>query len=101
MLKSRSSQVPCFTLWKSRQAAIDGYVTGLEPAVNFPNTKSFEKEKGRVVTLGPGESRTIELTLEGHADAVSVSAAEAAVAKLQEGVTPEIMDRPNPDWSCG
>jgi len=93
------NQLPCFTLWKNRQAAVDGYVTGLEPALNFPNTKSFEKEKGRVVTLGPSESRTIELTLEGHPDAESVAAAEQAVAKLQEGVTPEILDQPDPEWS--
>ena len=95
------NQLPCFTLWKSRQAAIDGYVTGLEPALNYPNRKSFEKEKGRVVTLGPAESRTIELRLEGHADAESVSAAERAVAKLQEGATPQIFDGPNPAWSAG
>ena len=100
-LKFNKNQLPCFTLWKSRQAAIDGYVTGLEPGINFPNTKSFEKEKGRVVTLGPGESRSTEITLEGHADAASVSAAERTVAKLQEGVTPEILDRPNPEWSRG
>ena len=98
-LKFNKNQLPCFTLWKSRQAAIDGYVTGLEPAINFPNTKSFEKEKGRVVTLGPSESRTIELTLEGHPNAESVSAAEQAVARLQEGATPEIFDGPNPEWS--
>ena len=100
-LKFNKNQLPCFTLWKSRQAAIDGYVTGLEPAINFPNTKSFEKAKGRVVTLGPSESRRIEFTIEGHADAASVSAAVQAVAKLQAGVTPEILDRPNPEWSAG
>ena len=98
-LKFNKNQLPCFTLWKSRKAVVDGYVTGLEPAVNFPNARPFEKEKGRVVTLGPSESRTLELTLEGHADAESVSAAEQAVAKLQKGVTPEILDRPNPEWS--
>ena len=100
-LKFNKNQLPCFTLWKSRQAAIDGYVTGMEPAINFPNTKSFEREKGRVVTLGPNESRTFELSMEAHPDAASVAAAEEAVAKLQEGTTPKMLKQPEPEWSQG
>ena len=36
------------------EACSDGYVTGLEPATNFPNIKSFEKKMGRVVEWGRG-----------------------------------------------
>ncbi|MCR4413054.1 MAG: aldose 1-epimerase family protein [Thermoguttaceae bacterium] len=93
-------QLPCFTLWKNRQAAIDGYVTGLEPAINFPNRKSFEKEKGRVAVLEPGETRTFEVTVEVHPDASSVAAAVAAVAALQRGVSPQILPKPDPEWSA-
>jgi hypothetical protein len=100
-LKFNKNQLPCFTLWKSRQAAIDGYVTGLEPAINFPNAKSFEQQKGRVVTLGPQESRSFEITMEAHADAAAVAAAEQAVARLQAGTTPEVLGRPEPEWSQG
>ena len=46
-LKFNKNQLPCFTIWKNRQAAADGYVTGLEPALNFSNVKSFEKSKAR------------------------------------------------------
>jgi galactose mutarotase-like enzyme len=98
-LRFHKGQLPCFTLWKNRQAAVDGYVTGLEPAINFPNVKSFEKERGRVAVLAPGESRTFELSLEVHPDAASLRAAEQAVAKLQEGVTPQILPQPSPEWS--
>ena len=98
-LRFSTRQLPCFTLWKNRQAAIDGYVTGLEPAINFPNVRSFEKEKGRVAVLAPGGSRTFELTMEVHADAAGVAAAEQAVAQLQQGVTPEIGQQPDPDWA--
>jgi hypothetical protein len=98
-LQFNKSQLPCFTLWKSRQAAVDGYVTGLEPAINYPNFRSFEKQKGRVAELAPGESARFELAMEVHADAQSVAAAEEAVAGLQEGVTPEILAEPNPEWS--
>jgi len=100
-LKFNKNQLPCFTLWKNRQAAADGYVTGLEPATNYPNAKSFEKEQGRVVMLAPGESRQFEVELEVHPNAASVAAAERAVAKLQQGVTSKILDRPDPKWSRG
>jgi hypothetical protein len=99
-LRFNKQQLPCFALWKNPLAAADGYVTGLEPAINYPNVKSFEKKMGRVAMLGPGESRTFEIEMEAHADAGSVRAAEAAVAKLQQGATPEVMSRPNPEWSA-
>ncbi len=92
-------QLPCFTLWKNRQAAIDGYVTGLEPATNYPNRKSFEKEQGRVIVLAPGESRTFEVALEVHPDASSVAAARRAVAELQRSATPTLLPHPDPRWA--
>ncbi len=47
-------QLPCFTLWKNTGALADGYVTGIEPATNYPNPRSFEGQQGRVVKLPPG-----------------------------------------------
>ena len=99
-VKFNKNELPCFTQWKNRQALVDGYVTGLEPAVNFPNVKSFEKQQGRVVMLAPGESRTFEVTIEAHTDTAAVDAAKAAVAELQQGVTPEVLDQPDPNWSA-
>jgi hypothetical protein len=98
-LKFNKTQLPCFTLWKNRQAAADGYVTGLEPATNFPNVRSFEKQQNRVVVLPPGASRSFELTLEVHPDAASVAAAEQAIVGLQQGVQPQVLDKPDPQWS--
>lgn len=100
-LKFNKRQLPCFTLWKNRQAASDGYVTGLEPAINFPNVRWFEKEKGRVAVLAPGESRSYEVTLEAHPDRASVAAAEKAVAAIQGSVKPEILAQHDPNWSRG
>ena len=99
-VKFNKNQLPCFTLWKNRQAAADGYVTGLEPGINFPNRRSFEKQQGRVIVLDGGESRTFELTIEAHGDAAEVSAAEKAVAAIQGKVTPEICSQPEPHWSA-
>jgi galactose mutarotase-like enzyme len=98
-LKFNKNQLPCFTLWKNRQAAADGYVTGLEPALNFSNVKSFEKKQGRVALLAPGESRTFELAIEVHPNAASVVGAQQKIAALQKGVVPTIASQPDPQWS--
>jgi len=100
-LKLNKNQLPWFTVWKNRQAKADGYVTGLEPAINFPNPKSFEKEKGRVALLAPDESRSFELELEVHADAQTVQAAQQAVAALQGDTAPQVLQQPDPEWSPG
>ena len=98
-VKFNNRQLPCFTVWKNRQGAIDGYVTGLEPATNYPNPKSFEKAHGRVVAMAPGETRRFQIAIEAHADAAAVAAAEKAVAAIQANVKPEICDKPDPDWA--
>lgn len=92
-------QLPCFTLWKNPQAPADGYVTGLEPGINYPNRKSFEKERGRVAELAPGESRQFQVTISAHTDSASLAAAEQAIAAIQKTAAPEILSRPHPDWS--
>jgi hypothetical protein len=99
-LKFNIQQLPCFTVWKNREDTSDGYVTGLEPATNFPNIKSFEKQMGRVVTLGPGQSRSCSIELEALGDATSVQAVAAAIAQLQRGVSAQILSQPDPRWSA-
>jgi len=100
VLRFNKSELPCFTLWKNRQAASDGYVTGLEPGINFPNPKSFEKANGRVAVLEPGESRTFQIEMEALPDPSAVEAAEAAVAELLGGRAPHVLGQPDPDWSA-
>lgn len=92
-------ELPYFTLWKNEQPVRDGYVTGLEPAVNFPNRRSFEKQKGRVITLQPEESRTFKVTLGALGSSDAISAAHTEILKLQGHVAPEVLREPNPDWS--
>jgi hypothetical protein len=91
-------QLPCFTLWKNTAAVEDGYVTGLEPGTNFPNVRSFESQQGRVVKLGPGETRAFEIAIGLYGDAASVQAAAAGVAQLQQGIMPAISREPTRDW---
>jgi hypothetical protein len=97
-VRFNARQLPCFTLWKSQLDPVDGYVTGLEPGINFPNVRSFEKAQGRVDMLEPGASRRFELAIEVHPDATSVRQAEAAIAGSPHG-EPRIDRHPRPDWS--
>lgn len=79
----RTDQLPCFSLWKNTVGQHDGYVTGLEPAVNFPNRRCYEEEHGRVVPLAPGESKLIEFTLGFQRSEAEVQKELAAIEGLK------------------
>ncbi len=93
-LRFNLRELPCFTLWKSTQGLAEGYVTGLEPAVNYPNPKPIEAARGRVPALAPGGSHTATTTLEVLHGAAAVAAVAAEVATLQRRGTPTIHARP-------
>jgi hypothetical protein len=76
-------ELPCFTVWKNTAAVEDGYVTGLEPATNFPNFKAFERQQGRVRTLPPGGRWDATWSLEVFDSAEGVSTALREIAALQ------------------
>jgi hypothetical protein len=86
--------LPCFTVWKCTQPEADGYVTGLEPATNFPNFKTFERRHGRVVTLAPQQSSTTQLALIVHASSAEVAAVEKRISELQNRAHPIVHERP-------
>lgn len=93
-----ASALPCFTLWKNTVGMADGYVAGLEPGTNFPNTRSFESGKGRVVGLAGGECVDFSVNLEMH---IGNKAVNSAIQQINDLASPgaEILDQPNPDWS--
>ncbi len=93
------TQLPYFVQWKHTGSVDDGYVTGLEPATNFPNPRSFEESRDRVVPLGAGQSRQFDLYLEYHPDAESVKLAQQSVEKISEIKKQVIHDQPLADWS--
>ncbi len=63
-LHYRTDTLPYFSQWKNTVAEQDGYVTGLEPGTSFPNPRSFEEARGRLVELRGGESREFHLAIE-------------------------------------
>ena len=47
ILRFNKNELPAFTQWKNTASLADGYVTGLEPATDYPNGKA--SSKGRKV----------------------------------------------------
>ncbi|REJ75839.1 MAG: DUF4432 family protein [Planctomycetota bacterium] len=87
-------QLPCFTLWKCTQPEADGYVTGLEPATNYPNFKWFEREQGRVVSLDPGETYHAEIRLQVQTSMKGITALQERISALQIRSGPDVRRQP-------
>lgn len=92
-------RLPCFSLWKNLQAAADGYVTGLEPATNFPNFKTFERQRQRVVSLAPGEQYATKLEIAAHATKDEVREIEQRIAAIGNKDHPTVHRSPQPRFS--
>jgi hypothetical protein len=76
-------ELPSFTVWKNTGAMEDGYVTGLEPATNFPNFKAFERQQGRVKSLPPGGRWEASWSVEVFDTHDGVIAIQKEIAALQ------------------
>lgn len=98
-LRFNRNEFPYFALWKNPISYSDGYCTGLEPCINFPNVKSFEQSRGRVAKVMPGETRRFQIDMEIHPDIESLHTAQARIAELEQGVEPRIFNEPRPEWS--
>jgi hypothetical protein len=94
VLRFQNKQLPCFTLWKNTQGLSEGYVTGLEPATNFPNSRPIEEARGRVVPLAPGGTFRAETILEIFDEPEAIAAIEAEIATIQAQRTPTIHRSP-------
>lgn len=93
-LRFNIRELPCFTLWKCTQGLREGYVTGLEPGVNFPNTREFEQARGRVPRIEPGGRREFHVSLSVLSGLGEVSAVEAEIQALQKLGAPEVLAGP-------
>lgn len=91
-------QFPHFLIWKLQRPNGDTYVTAMEPCINFPNTRSFEKAHGRVATLEPGQSRLFEIAVEVLTDPEDVSRTAHEIEALMDAPG-RVLPRPNPDWA--
>jgi hypothetical protein len=94
VLRFRTDELPAFTLWKNTAGLRDGYVTGLEPATNYPNPLPFERARNRVVNLPVDGRYTAQITLEVLVTAAAVAAVEREIASLQSQGAAKINSRP-------
>ena len=94
-------QLPVFTVWKNTAAEADGYVTGLEPATDYPNPRQFERQQGRVIELAPGETREVELTLGLVSGKSAVRALRGEIAALGKGKKCTVCDTVDKKMSPG
>ena len=99
VLRFDKGQLPAFTQWKNTAWVVDGYVTGLEPATDYPNGKAFERAQGRLATMGPGESRRSELAIEVLDEAAAVAAVQAEIAQLQQRAERQVHSAPIAKYS--
>jgi hypothetical protein len=91
-------QLPAFTIWRNTAAEADGYVTGLEPGTDYPNSRAFERQKGRVVGLPPRGVYEAQLTFGLVAGADGVAGLRREVASLAEGKESRVSEGPDPDY---
>lgn len=94
-LHYRTDTLPYFSQWKNTVADQDGYVTGLEPGTGFPNPRSFEEAKGRLVELQGGESREFRLAIERVGSADQIAAVKNEIAAGGDPPTTAVSD---PEW---
>lgn len=94
-----SSTLPYFILWKNTAAEADGYVVGMEPATNFPNARSGETAKDRVVRLQPGGSIGFEVSLFPLVSQTEVTDFQSRIDRLAGRVAPEVLTDADPNWS--
>ena len=98
-LRFNHKELPCFTVWKNTAAIEDGYVTGLEPATNYPNHKSFERQQGRVPILSPGCGWESSWSIEIQDTTQAVADILKEIVGLQAGAKAVIHRRPHPKYS--
>ncbi|MEM9589131.1 MAG: aldose 1-epimerase family protein [Planctomycetota bacterium] len=90
--------LPRFVLWKNTAAESDGYVVGLEPATNYPNTRGFEEQQGRVVTIPAGETVSFRVSIDPLTDEDAVQAVSQTIKRMQGDDPPTVHESPKNGW---
>ncbi|MGF1582587.1 MAG: aldose 1-epimerase family protein [Gemmataceae bacterium] len=79
----RVKELPYLTLWKNTGAITDGYVTGIEPGTNYPNTRRIERKFGRVPKLAAGKGHRMTIDVGLHVTAAEVSGVVRGIEAIQ------------------
>lgn len=98
-LRFNKRSLPCFAQWRNTAAEADGYVSGLEPATNFPNTHSFERSQGRVVELVPGQAWESSMAVEWMNAVDAIDAAKKRIESIAGERPAKVLTKPRKGWS--
>jgi len=90
-------QLPYLTQWKNTVAKTDGYVTGLEPGTSFPHNRKWERAKGRVSKLTPGQSRSFAIEFGIQTTKAEVNAVAKSIELLQGTRKTRVESKPEAD----
>ena len=93
-------QLPCLTLWKNTAATGQGYVIGIEPATNYPNTRAVERAAGRVVSLEPEARYEAQIMLEVALGEDEVAGVAAAIGQIHDTASGTTHLRPHADFGA-
>lgn len=93
-----TADLPAFTIWKNTAAEEDGCVVGLEPATDYPNSRGFERQQGRLARLEAGEVFGTELTFGVACGRDAVTEVRESIAALVEGKEQDIRREPDPEY---
>ncbi len=97
-LRFAKAALPRFIVWKNTAAEEDGYVTGLEPATNYPNFKSVERDRGRVIVIPPGGVYRCGFAVSVQEGAEEVGRIIGEIDALQATAAPVIHRTPRVGW---
>jgi len=98
-VRFKPETLPWFTVWKNTMAIEEGYVTGIEPGVNLPNFRSYERDHGRLPQIEPGKSYRCELELVIAESKSEVAQLQRAAAECQGSFEQIFHSQPQPGWS--
>jgi len=77
----------------------EGYVTGLEPATNYPNSKAFERKKGRVHNIPPDGTFTAMVVFQICSTNSEVKEVLKEIKEIQSTAQPIISEKAFPELS--
>lgn len=92
-LRFNVKELPYFTLWKNEASPRTGYVTGLEPATNFPYPRAIERAAGRLPELQGGQVYYSHGAVKALISTAEVRSAEGRINTLQ-AINPVVNTNP-------
>ena len=97
-LRYSVQQLPALTVWRNTSARPDGYVTALEPGTDYPNSRGFERSKGRVIRVPAQGTYEAELEFGLLVGADELAEMQGEVERIAGGSAPNVSEQPDPEY---